>query len=244
MEVNSLVLLILIILFAATIHGVSGFAFGMVLVAFLPYVIHEYVSMLSMVSFLSLFATSFFAFMYRKYIQWKWLVVPVLASVLTNFIAISILNSYRELAWSRYLGGCLIALGLYMIFFHDRIVIKPSIRNGIIAGGLGGTIGGFFSVGGPPAVIYFLSISENNKYKYIGTTQMYFMFICCFDLLFRFYYDMVQFNIQIIVVPGILSILIGLAIGSRLLHIISPSVMKILVYFIIIVNGFWLLVKG
>ncbi len=243
MDLHTFIILMLIVLLAAVIHGVSGFAFGIVLVAFLPYLINEYVSMLSMVSLLCLLSTSLFAICYRKYIEWKWLIAPVLASVLFNFIAISILNVHRHLYWSKYLGVCLVLLGFYMIFFQNKLSIQPSMRNGLIAGSLGGIIGGFFSAGGPPAVIYFLAIAKNDKYAYLATTQAYFALICLFDFLFRYYYGMVQFKVQIIFIPSILCIMVGIAVGSRLLSIISPNAMKKLIYCIMIINGVFLMIK-
>lgn len=243
MSADVSIFILAIIFFAAAVHGITGFGFAMILVMLLPYFGVDYLTLLSIISFFSVGIGLLYTIAYRKHIVWSYLPYTLISCIVLDYIAILILKHYQHLNWYKFLGVFLIALTLFMVFLQNKISIKPSIKNGLVAGSIGGFLEGIFGIGGPPIVIYYLAVSKNNKYQYIASTQAYFAVLCTFDLAFRLHLKMIDISLSGILLPGLVCLVLGIIVGTRLLNMINPLYMKYAIYALLFLNGITLLFR-
>ena len=96
----------------------------------------------------------------RRDIVWKWIVPTFVSYFIASFFAVKLLSVVGDGSIKKVLGVVLILLSLYFIFFQKKIKIQPTKRNGFIAGALSGALESLFCVGGPPIVLYLLTVSK------------------------------------------------------------------------------------
>lgn len=70
------------------------------------------------------------------------------------------------------LGFTMIVLCIYYLYWQEKTSIRPTICNAAVAGGLGGMMGGLFSLGGIPVGVYLINAIED-KNVYYATMQAY-----------------------------------------------------------------------
>lgn len=78
----------------------------------------------------------------------------------------------------------LILLGIYFLFFASKIKIKPNFFTAMVVGLLSGVLSAFFTVGGPPIIVYLLNATDSRE-EYLGSVQFYFAAIALFSLIVR-----------------------------------------------------------
>ena len=147
---------------AAFVQRVSGFGLGIFAMMFLPHLLPTHTSAAVLSGLFSCYTTTFNAIKYRRNIAYR-TAIPMLAAALISIpIAVSFSAKVSAHIFKILLGAVLVILSLYFLFFNKRIKIKPTIPNGIVAGTLGGALGGLFSTGGPPAVLYLTNATSDN----------------------------------------------------------------------------------
>ena len=138
------------------------------------------------------------------------------------------------------LGAVLLILSLYFLFFNKNIRLKPTFPNGIIAGALGGVLGGLFSTGGPPAVLY-LSSATKDKMTYFATIQFYFCFTNLYATAMRAANGIINLNILIYSAIGIIGCLVGDFVGKIVFGKLDPNKFKYVIYIGMAISGILML---
>jgi hypothetical protein len=238
----TIILFLTVTFLAAVAQGISGFGLGIVLVAFFPLFMSNYTSLLAISALLSVIFLLITAFVVRKNVVWYWIPVPAIGFFFADIIAVELLDNMPILPWTKYLGVVLILLGLYMLFLQKKISIQPSTRNGLIAGGLGGLMGGLFGVPGPPMVLYFLTVANEDKYKYHATLQVFFLITTSVDFIIRVFHGMITQEVLRYGYMGIGCLILGLYLGQKILNCISSDTMRKIICGIMIFDGFVLLI--
>ena len=144
------VTILLISAMGGFIQRVIGFGFGIFVMIFFPYVIHPHTAAAAVSTTASCILSTYNAIRYRKNIPYKKIIPLVAAALVTIPIAVRFSVLVSGDVFKKALGIVLIALSLYFLFLNNRIKMKPTVKNGVIAGGLGGILSGLFSTGGPP----------------------------------------------------------------------------------------------
>jgi uncharacterized membrane protein YfcA len=134
------------------------------------------------------------------------------------------------------LGSVLIVLSIYFLFFNQRIKIKPCVRNGLISGGLGGALGGLFSTGGPPVVLYLSSAAKNNL-SYFATVQFYFCFTNIYATSTRAVNGLITTELLLYAVIGMVGCMTGDFLGRRLFNKLDGKKLKQIIYISMIISG-------
>ena len=114
--------------------------------------------------------------------------------------------------------------------------MKPTVTNGIIAGALGGTLGGLFSTGGPPAVLY-LSNATNDNVVYFATIQFYFCVTCLYSTAMRFMSGIIDGQILMYSAIGIVGCLIGDFLGKIVFGKLDSNKLKLVIYIGMLLSG-------
>lgn len=242
LSLNTLLPVVLVGFLGSFIQSTTGFGYAVTVMAIWPMLMpFKTAAVVEILTATTL--TVSIAIKYRKYIVWKQLIWPSIASLVMDWVGLQVLQHSGETFLRRVLGAALIALAIYFIFFSARLKIRPTTRNAVLAGSIAGFTSGMFSLGGPPIVAYYLSALEDKR-QYTATTQMFFIIsTLCLIVMHLFMGNITGevIKISLLVVIGVgLGTLCGLALFKRL----NLPTIKKLVYGFMMVMGFYILITG
>jgi uncharacterized membrane protein YfcA len=228
-------LLGLVALCASFIQSVTGFGFGIFAMIFLPGILlYTEANVLStMLSLLT--SISVVIFMHRK-INWKNLIGPLVGCTITTYFAVSFIKSQKNETMLLFLGIVLFLLSLYFFFFSGKCRIRPTWYAGLTAGVISGVMGGMFSIGGPPVVIYFVQ-SEEDTDHYLATISAYFVLSGAVSVATKASAGFVTENVLVGFAAGFVGLLIGTVLGKLSRDKINSAVLKKLVYGFMAISG-------
>lgn len=231
-----------IVLAAAVVQGISGFAFNIVVMSVIPY-LFLYTDCQAIATMLSTVVLVIMGYLYRRHIVWKWILVPLISYFIMLNGSIRVMKYTAEaVIWYQLLGVFFLLMAVYMMYFQDRIKIQPNWRNGLLVGGISGTISGLFCVGGPPIVLYLLGIADT-KEKYMGTLQMFFIVGNLLELATRAANGMITLNSMQFALYSLPFLFLGFFIGYKIFYHIKQKILNNVIYTIMIVNGLYMVVR-
>jgi len=235
-----------IIVFIASVLGgltqtVTGFGSGIVIMLFLPYIMPVMQAsglsvLVTMILNVTLLAK------YWRHIKMKLVLAPAVISFAVSTLSIYLCASLELNVMKMIFSIFLIVLALYFIFFSEKIRLNANTPTVVTCAALAGAANGMFGIGGPPMALYFLAITKE-KEEYIGTTQMYFLLTSAYTTLIRIMSGIFDRELMMLAVPGILAMLIGEMIGTRVINKISHEKMKGTIYFFLMVSGIITLIQ-
>lgn len=167
------VCLLLVGLGAGFVQRVSGFGLGIFAMIFLPSFLPSVAHAATVSCLFSCGTSTYNALKYRKSISLKTAIPMLFSALLAIPFAVYLASSLAQECFKMAIGILFILLSLFLLFFHSRVKIKPTITNGILSGAISGFLNGLVSTGGPPAVVY-LSNALTDKLAYFATIQFYF----------------------------------------------------------------------
>ena len=229
-------ILVAVVTFAASfIQGATGFGFGIFAMIFLPkLLLYTEANILS--SLLSALSALFVAGLTFRKIHWKNILFPIFGCLISTYIAVSFISSQSSQVLSLLLGIALLLLSIYFICFSDKIRIRPSWYAGLIAGVLSGILGGMFSIGGPPVVVYFLQ-SEDDFDHYFATISAYFVLSGTVSVSTKIAAGFMTGSTWIALAISTVTLMIGAYVGKRTKDRINPAVIRKLVYGVMAISG-------
>ncbi len=235
------ILLVLIGMGGGFVQRVSGFGLGIFVMLFLPHLMPS-PAVAATVSALFSCATSLFnAIKYRKNVEYKTALPMIIASLITIPVAVYFSKVVSARIFKIMLGAVLIVLSLYFVFFNKKIKIKANAVNGIVSGGLSGILGGLFSTGGPPVVLY-LSNAAKNYLSYFATIQFFFCFTNLYATGMRAVSGLVDSKTLIYAFIGIIGCMTGDLIGARVFKKLDGEKLKYVIYVGMIISGITMLI--
>ena len=137
---------------------------------------------------------------------------------------------------SLLLGVALVLLSVYFFFFSEKIKIRPTWYAGLIAGVLSGIMGGMFSIGGPPVVVYYMQSEEDQK-SYVTTISAYFVLSGIVSISTKSAAGFVAGYVLWGFAIGIVGMLVGSFIGKRMRDKAKPKMMRKIVYGFMAISG-------
>ncbi len=236
LSIPSMALLCLISACAGFIQRVSGFGLGIFVMLFLPHFMPSHTAAAAISGLFSCGTSTYNTIKYRKNIPLKTALPPLIAAMITIPAAVYFSSSVPSEIFNILLGSVLICLSIYFLFFNKHITIRPTVKNGLIAGTLGGTLNGLFSTGGPPAVLYFTHATENNI-SYFSAIQFYFCITNIYATVFRAINKVFTAEILIYSLIGFIACMIGDKIGVFVFDKLDSAKLKLVIYIGMIVSG-------
>lgn len=224
-----------VMLGAGFVQRVSGFGLGIFAMIFLPYGMPAQAAS-AMSSIVSCVATGSNSVRYRKDIRFRIALPMVCAALLTIPLAVYFSARVSGDLFQILLGSILVLLSLFFLLLQKRISMKPTMLNGVIAGALGGTLGGLFSTGGPPAVLY-LTNATDSKLSYFATIQFYFLLTNLYTTATRAFHGMITRQVLLCSAVGIMGSLAGDALGKLVFDKLDGNKLKRIIYIGMIVSG-------
>ncbi|MBQ4424943.1 MAG: sulfite exporter TauE/SafE family protein [Lachnospiraceae bacterium] len=226
--------------FATAVQTVSGFGFGILVMAMLPHVLHSTVECSVMVGLTSIVNSFAIGWRYRRKIRIATTFLPLIGFLPVSYLCISLAKAAGESILRVILGLCLVGLGLYFIFLNGKIRLKNTVPNAIAAGGIAGLLSGLFSTGGPPLVIWFLSVTADME-EYIGSMQGIFFIMNSYNSVIRGIKGMITPRVLLLAALAMAMTLPGIWLGRKAMGRISERQQKIVIYSLMIVSGILLL---
>ncbi len=234
---------VLIAVVGSIIQRVSGFGFGVWSMIFLPTILGSFPHATLVSSLMSLVSCAMVAFTMLRHIRWRDLVFPLIGYSVVALPAILLLTKSSNKVLNISLGVVLVVLSIYFIFFSSKITIKPNAGAGLLCGGLSGFMGGFFAMGGPPVVVYFLQ-SSPDKQVYLATIQMYFVITNIYSSGIKIARGLFTLEVGVLSACGIIGMLIGLYIGKKIFNKLNALTLRRVVYGFMAFSGVVNIVKA
>lgn len=231
------ILLVILVAFGgAFIQRVTGFGFGIFAIMFLPYLVSSYGSATLLANLLSVTMSVFIAIKMRKNIQWKLIIPCMIAGYITTFLAVEFMKGQSNAILKAILGGFLIVLSVYFIFVSNRVKIKATLFSGVMLGGLSGALGGLFSTGGPPMVIYLLSATSSVA-AYMATMQCHFAIMNMYTIGVKIAAGLLNTEVLILALFGYIGVFLGTFLGAKVADRLDGAKFKKTVYGFMAISG-------
>ena len=187
-------------------------------------------------SMLSLFTSLTVALVMWRRINLKNLVFPLVGCLLSTYLAVEFIGSQDNRTLILMLGIVLFVLSIYFFFFSGKIKIKPTWYAGLIAGVISGVMGGMFSIGGPPVVIYFLQ-SEDDTDSYLATISAYFVLSGVINVVTKAAKGFITANVWVAFAIGFVAMALGAVVGKLVRDECNSAIIKKAVYGFMAISG-------
>jgi uncharacterized membrane protein YfcA len=234
--------LLLVAFAASAVHTSASFGMGIICVMFFPLFIPSYPTVTVCITALTLILTGYNAVRLRQYIVWKWIAPTFVTYYAFSALTAPLLNLADTPFFKRLLGLVLFGLSIYFIFFQSRIRVRHNLVNGLVAGGLSGTLETLFCTGGPPMVLYMV-MATDDVLRYTASVQAWFAVNMVGLLGVRWLNGFVTWEAvryTVLMTPAVIA---GIFCGYALLHHMNIRRLKNLVYAIMLVYGSLLMVR-
>ena len=223
------------------IQRVTGFGFGIFVMLFFPLIIEKHTAAAAVSTLISCGISAYNAVIYRKNIPYKKIIPPIVGALVMIPLAVRFSVLISGDFFKKLLGLVLILLSCYFLFFTNRIKIKPTLTNGVIAGGVGGILTGLFSTGGPPIVLYLMNALDNNA-VYFASTQFYFGLTGLYSTVVRLFNGIITPEVLFYAVSGFIGCMVGNLIGKFVFSKLDGNKLKKIIYVFMIICGIIMIV--
>lgn len=232
----SMITLILFTIGAAFVQRTTGFGFGIFIMTALPFLLPSYGEATTLSGLLASVTSLIITVKYRRVIAWR-KILPILAVFLmTSFLAIQVLSWLKGDTLKYILGTTLIFSAIYFSFFADKIKVRPTLGIQATLGTLSGVMGGLFGMQGPPAVLYFLAVSES-KERYTALAQCYFLIGNFMMTIYRAQSGFLTNEVITSWCYAVPAVLVGTYLGGLVFNKLSLPTLRKLVYLYIGISG-------
>jgi len=224
----------------AFIQRVTGFGFAIFSMIFLAALLPSYGEANLIAGMLSMCSTFFVAVKNRKYIRHKKLIIPLIANFIVMIPAVLLMKKFSSgsgFVMKILLGSILLLLSIWFLFVAKRVSVKEGPVTGAICGGAAGAMAGLFSMGGPPIVFYMLETSKENKLIYIATVQSFFFVQNLYGTIVKSANGFMTKDVLIYACAGLVGMLAGTLIGSKVYDKLSAAKLRIAVYGFMGISG-------
>lgn len=228
--------LILFTIGAAFVQRTTGFGFGIFIMTILPFILPSYGEATTLSGLLASVTSLIITIKYRRVIEWRKLLPILTVFLLASFLAIQVLSWMKGDMLKYFLGITLIISAVYFRLFADRIKVRPTLWMQAMLGILSGIMGGLFGMQGPPAVLYFLAVSES-KERYTALAQCYFLIGNCVMTTYRAQSGFFTQEVVTSWCYAVPAVFIGTYLGGLVFDKLSLPTLKKLVYWYIGISG-------
>ncbi|MDO4280261.1 MAG: sulfite exporter TauE/SafE family protein [Peptococcaceae bacterium] len=225
-----------IVLLASIVQGVSGFAFSMVVLMVFPY-IFGYTKSLVLAALLAMLIDFFNAFVYRKYVEWRWVPKWMAVFLVADLASVLVLKRVGEdPIWYTLMGIIFIVMSVYLLWGQRVIHVQAGNRAMVILAALSGLVMGAFGVGGPLMAAFFLEATDDKEH-YLGTSQFVAGLTLGVDFLMRVLNGMFTTDIIGYSALSLVFMIIGLFIARSLVRHMDALTLRKFICIVMILNG-------
>lgn len=225
-----------IVLVASIVQGISGFAFGMVVLMVFPY-IFGYTKALVLAGLMALFQSGANAISYHKFFDKKWALGWVAIFTVMDLLSVRVLKKVGDdPIWYTLMGIIFIVMAIYLLWGQYLIKFKVNHVSMVIMASLCGVVMGAFGVGGPLMAAFFLEATKT-KEEYLATVQGLTAIGVTIDTIMRALNGMFTMDLFIFVGIGLVFMVIGFIIAKRLVNYMDALTLRKFICMVMVVNG-------
>lgn len=233
---ETVLLIFLLSLMGAFVMRVTGFGFGVFIMAWLPYLLPSYGEATALSGLLAMSASTVVVWQHRQYISWRKL-LPMLATfVVVSFFAVRFVAYTDDGILRRILGAVLIIASVWFLFVNKHVHLRPTTTAGLLTGTVAGAMGGLFAMQGPPAVLYLMACTEDKR-EYIALIQTFLLVGNVVMLGFRAQNGFVTEAVGWAYLYGIAAVALGTWIGAKVFNRLSSDTVRTVVYIYLAISG-------
>lgn len=221
---------------AAFAQRTSGFAFGVIVLSVLPYVL-SYTDAVAVAKMGTAGMTVLFFLLNHKNFNWEIAKYPFFAMLVCDIIGILLAKQIGLENLKVFLGIFLIFVGGHTLCNPTLIAIQPTREKGILFGMLAGICSGFFGAGGPFLAMYASAI-DWSKEEYFSTTQGLLSVVLSTDVIVRACSGLIRLQAVETIVVMLPGVALGAVLGTLLFRRIDEKLLRKVVNLMITVNGF------
>ena len=221
---------------ATLIQRISGFGMGIIAILILPYLLRSHIEAALLSNLIACCTTTILAYQKREYIRWELLKPLLIGSCTMTIFSVWVAKIASFVVLEKVLAIMLIGLAIYLLFLNGKLHIKPTNKNGLLAGGCGGILNGLFSAGGTPVAIFILGATTCYP-VYFATLQAYFSFNTFFASFVRIMNGMITARIVVGIIGGGIGVIGGNVLSKKIEGKISEKYSQIIIYIIIGISG-------
>lgn len=175
-------------------------------------------------------------FQTRKWIRKDILPMMIGGAIIGIIVGTYVLTSFKSDILKKLFGVFIIAYALRMLFWNRSNGKEPKNYFGIIAGFFGGVLGGLFSTGGPPVVIY-LSKKTCDRRTFRATIVFYFLVVNSWQFAVYCYTGLITMDVLKFILYLLPAFVMGNLIGSFLHVRINDILFNRIVAVVLLVTG-------
>ena len=232
-----------IVLAASLVQGISGFAFSMIVLMVFPY-LFGYTKSLVLAAMMATFVMLYNAFLYRKTIDWTWIVRWLAVYIVADLAGVLVLKRVGDNPiWYPLMGVIFIAMAIYLLWGQKLVKVRVGWGSMIVLSVLSGLIMGAFGVGGPLMAAFFLEATASKEY-YLGTSQLVLGLTLFIDFLMRVFNGMFTVDLVGYTLLGVVSMVLGLYIAKRLVSRMDALTLRKFICVVMIADGIFMLLHN
>lgn len=235
-ETAQIIMLVLVGAGAGFVQRVSGFGLGIFAMLFLPHFMPTHTAAAAVSCLFSSGTSTYNAAKYRKNIPFRTIIPLLIAAFLMIPVAVYFASSVSGRFFKIFFGSVLVILSVYFLFFDNKVKIRPTVRNGIIAGGISGILNGLFSTGGPPVVLY-LTHAAKDKESYFAGIQFFFCLTNIYSVIFRLINGNLTSGVLVSAAIGFCGCMAGDFVGILVFDKLDAKKFKRIIYIGMTVSG-------
>lgn len=221
---------------AGLIQSTTGFGAGIFMMLFFPMFL-PMIQCSALSGAIGLISNAKLTLQYRRHAHPRLLLLPAGFYIVCNTLCIWYSTKIDLSAFKPYFGLFLLVLGLYFLFFAQRIHLKGGVLSAAVCAGLSGAASGFFGIGGPPMVLYFLALLGDDKYGYLGTIQMFFLLTGIQGVATRAIAGIYTPELLALVPAGMVGIMLGNLVGTKIVQRLRVDRLRLLIYSFLCLAG-------
>ena len=225
----------------AIVQSTTGFGFGSVMMAVLPYFMANYLQVAALSTLCGTSMSIMVAAKNFRKADFKVILPLFTGYIVSCTVAVRVSKGFDGETLTKALGVILIMVSIYFVFFNNKIKIKPTFKNGVIAGMIGGAGSALFSISGPPTVIYMLAAVED-KDVYRASTLTFFAMGGIYSTAVRIANGIFTAQMVQLWLMALVALALGAYIGGKIFHMINADMLKKLVYGYMAVSGVTMLI--
>ena len=229
-----------IVLAASVVQGVSGFAFGMVVLMVFPY-LFGYTKSLALAALMAMVVMFYNAWLYRRTIDWTWVPWWMGVFIVADLASVLVLKHVGENPiWYTLMGVIFILMALYLLWGQKVLHVQAGKSSLVVLAAASGIIMGMFGVGGPLMAAFFLEATKT-KEDYLGTTQLMGGLTLTVDFIMRVANGMFSADLIGYTLLGLVFMIAGLFIARSLERRMNALTLRKIICLVILVDGVFML---
>lgn len=239
----TIALFLIITFLGSVLQTVSGFGFGIFVQMFFPYFLPSAAFGTAVSGIMSPFNSFAGLLSMRKKIEYRVVAPIIVCYMIVNVLIVFLTKDKPDVFFKRLLALVMIVFGIYFLFFAKRIRIRPTLYTSAVCGALSGMIGGLFSMGGPPLVLYY-STATDDKETYLANIRFTFVVTTTFSTIVRIVNGIITLEMVQYAVLGLVTLLPGVFVGKKLVNRIGIDTLKKVIYVFMMLSGLYMLIFG